>query len=441
MGCPANQAPGPTGDVTTRRCGDDAGPPPELSPALPPAYPRSAVRASLDVPVSSLQDMLSAQVPVVLAQHKDRPIGAPGRATYTVRRGRFALATDDAALTLSVPVTADISVCKPIAGLCLRYGQCSPAFDVHVGLRTTLASDYRVPPPTAGLRATKGCVIGVDVTQQLEALAQAELSNISRRIAQSWPNTQDAVNAVWAELRKPLPIAPGRCLLLDADTVHYAGARLGQDGKRLAFELGLGGVLRPAPDCQERRSITPLPTPQKKEKLNGLSTLWLPELIPTGLVQDGIARSLPGRLGESGEYSLAVLTIRLGAQGTALLLDVTGRHCARIWVQAALGAQPGQGLLLRDPQWGSSTSSTLPETLRTALTEHLTRTVVHPTEGEAMTAPARLAAFMQEVRAALPENVVFRLDMRDPKPSRVQVSDEGVLVLHALRAKFKITDI
>lgn len=145
---------------------------PEIGKAHSTEFPASQLWVNVSIPSERIIKQIERLLPQPLAQEKDRPVGAPGNATFKVTHGTPSLKNEKDGIQVRLPVNADISVCKPLGNSCLRYGQCEPAFDARFSFQTLWDKHYRTEAPRGSISATKKCVIGLDVTSRIEKIAQ-----------------------------------------------------------------------------------------------------------------------------------------------------------------------------------------------------------------------------------------------------------------------------
>lgn len=423
------------------RCDDTLPTAPVLAPLSSAQYPLSKLRLAADIPVQSVVARLNQEVPSVLARVTDRPVGAPGRATYLVKRGTFQLKWLDDRLGLSVPVSADISVCKPLGGLCLRYGQCTPAFDVHFSMNTLLGAEYDLSPPRGSLRVTRKCVIGLDVTDQLEALAQGELAKVQRQIAQRWPDIPEEAQRAWSALAQPLRVTPVDCVVFDGTSVHYSPPHLTHEGDRISLELGIEGRLQNANSCSDEHVASALPKPKQRKRVVRQSELWVPELIATDVFRDSVKQRLDGSWSQKVNDVLTVAEIRFGADRVALLLNLKGRICQPVWIEAGLRSVPDGSIHLYQARIITAPGGASLDGLSEELLRHLEQSPLYAPRGAAWTSKERVAGLLDQLHALMPEGVLLDLSVQDPKPSRVQINQDGILLAHSVRARLAVKDL
>ena len=116
----------------------------ELLPAPPNEAPTSQISVELIAQPKAVARAIERQVPAILADVRRQPVGAPGEASYRVRRGPLGVALQADRLFVTTSVVADIEVCKPFGGLCIRYGTCNPELAAAVSIPAALGRDYSV---------------------------------------------------------------------------------------------------------------------------------------------------------------------------------------------------------------------------------------------------------------------------------------------------------
>src|SRR5688572_19661995 len=114
----------------------------ELPPAPATEAPSSQIAVAVIARPKAVAREIERQVPAILADVRRQPVGAPGEASYRVRRGPFGVALERDRLFVTTAVVADIEVCKPFGVLCIRYGTCSPQLAAAVSIPAALGRDY-----------------------------------------------------------------------------------------------------------------------------------------------------------------------------------------------------------------------------------------------------------------------------------------------------------
>lgn len=199
-------------------------------PPASPSPPRSPSRLGLELAIdrAALSGRLEAAVPPRLAEESRRPIGAAGRLTYRVDRGKLAVTEKDDALVVVAPIHAEIELCKPLGVLgCPRYASCSPDARATVTVPLALDAGYRMARPRFAVDLERPCrVTGlqIDVSPIVEQRAREQAALIEDRAAASLPRIEPIAQKAWAALHTTLP-TPGGCLALRPKAITQGGVR------------------------------------------------------------------------------------------------------------------------------------------------------------------------------------------------------------------------
>ena len=235
---------------------------PEIGQAKDSEIPGSHLWVNVGIPRARIVKQINRLLPQPLAQEKDRPVGAPGRATFKVTHGTPVLRNEKSGIQVRLPVDAEISVCKPIGNGCLRYGECKPAFEARFSFETLWDNNYRLDTPSGSISATKKCVIGLDVTSRIEKIAQDEVAVVERQMAKQWPDTKGLVRDAWKHLQTPLQIAPATCMHFAPGAVKYSQLKVSATDGSVVGALGLDGDLIPAKSCSKKQKLPAVPRAQ-----------------------------------------------------------------------------------------------------------------------------------------------------------------------------------
>lgn len=324
-------------------------PPPTPSP--PPA---SHVSVWAFATETWLNEQLDRQQPRRLAREAGRSIGAPGRASYEVTRGRLRLEQRGSQILLSMPVSADISVCKPFGSACLRYGKCEPRFRVEASLDASMSENYDWSPPQLSLRTERKCVIGMDVTPRLRNEAERELQAVHRRLVASWPDPLTWAQRGMTAVSQPASLGNGSCVrwvspalrqrsMLVSEVLEKApGTGHMETTRQLSWGAELSGQLLPDDACASEPSHAretreaELPPLETVPNLPRASLLFLPERLDLNALHTEAAAQLPTN------GTVSIRTLRTYEGGLAALLQLTGSFCGKLWVQGPLTAETGR---------------------------------------------------------------------------------------------------
>lgn len=420
----------------------------EVKPSLPAlesgTFPTGELWVHARIPLREVSDRLAQEIPKQLAAEKDRPVGAPGNATFTVTRGTPKLVSAGEKLEVRVPIHADISVCKPIGSMCLKYGSCSPELLARFSVDPTLGENYELAPPQGKIAATKKCVIGLDVTDQLESIARKEVAQVEREIADKWPRLLPHIKRGFAELSRPIEVATDQCLEIAPSAVLYRTPTIEGKGKDayLVAAVGLRGTLIPAPSCTAELSKKKRTSPEVVKSPPDTSELWFPEIVPFDEAKAGLIASIEGAKDEN--LSVQVLESVFSKERVALHLDVKGAACGRVWITAEPKIVEGTNALglsnielvaapEKKPKPESGTRASLRALLEKSARIPLTGP---PALGETTEGVLRLA-----LKGVLPEGMNFTLTPPEIGAPEVSGTTDGLYVAYPIRAKVTVTEL
>lgn len=399
-------------------------------------YPTSQVWVQADIPDAAISEVLAREIPFTLASENKRDVGAPGYATYRVTRGAPTIHSTKSGLEVRVPVNADISVCKKIGAACIQYGSCKPAFLATFSLSPEIQDNFQLAAPKGTISATKRCVIGIDVTSQIETIARSEVAKVEAEIKQKWPRFKPEVARAWKELRHPITLPDGSCLHLHPNKIFYQTAHLESSGEGQALQtaVGLSGTVEPAPDCKKRDAL-PLPQPTTKNKAAERSRLWIPEVLSHGAVRQELTQSLTGPLGSGGE--VRVVEVRLEAKRVLLHVQTSGAVCGTYWLEAKLSQKAGaEALTLK----GLKTLGAIAPVEMKELLAHLEEKGKVTLRSASWFTKEATVPLEVGLRAAIPEQVQFDIKKLKAGNARVVTARDGVYILHPLTARLVVTD-
>lgn len=401
-------------------------------------FPKSRVWVALDIPESATSEALAKKIPFTLASENKRDVGAPGYATYKVTRGKPTLLQTKEGLEVHVPVNADISVCKKIGSACIQYGSCRPSFLAKFSIETELDDDLQLAPPEGTITATQRCVIGIDVTSQIESIAQAEVAKVEAQIKREWPKFKPEVKRAWKEAEHPIPLADGSCLHVHPDQLFYQRPALRdeKDGQHLTLALGVTGSIQPAADCSTKRERLPLPKPTTKKKAPQKSKLWIPEVVELKTAESELKGTLTGPFGE-GE--LEVVKVRIEKKRVLLHVEASGSVCGSFWLEGKLSHSPGSSTL-RLQKVTLSGSSPAPSEL-TELVAFVEEKAKVELSSADWFEEASLVPLKAGLRAAVPPEIDFDIEGLEAGAARVTAAQDGLYVLHPISARLVVNDL
>lgn len=279
------------------------------------------------------------QTPRRLARGEDQPIGAAGLVTYEVTRGRLRLAASNGKLSASLPVQIDLRVCKPIAGLCIGYGSCTPEYEVHASLDLSLDREHEIGDVKLSEKVKRGCTIGMDVTEHVTQVVREQLSRAEREAKRQLPSVAPWVDRAIAELTRPSELGPGACVALSPAEILLDGPEV--TGDRLELSVGLRGALESAscespPHRGRGLAVT-------KQERGAAPTLFVPELVSTQTLREELERGLAQA--KSAELELTLGRLLLDSDALVVELHASGEVCGTLWARARPRVENGSLML------------------------------------------------------------------------------------------------
>lgn len=410
------------------------------------SFPSGQLWVHAKVPVSSITERIKKEVPKDLASAKDEDVGAPGRATYKVTRGEPKITISGDKLHVQVPVSADISVCKPIGKMCIGYGSCRPSFMTDFAVSTKLGDKYQLAPPRGTIVATKKCVIGIDVTSQIEKIARQEVRKVESRIASQWPKLLSEVEAGLAELTHPVPLAPDRCFFVEPEGVFYEAPTLVKEGsaETLAVAVGVTGKLLPASSCGEKRAAPPVVAPRIHSAPDEPSRIWLPEVVPWKDVVLALTTSASGAWAGEGS-SVEVLDVIPDEKGAHLHVRTSGPLCGSFWVTGEWSkAASDDGVRLKNLALATTQSTkgkNLDRERTAALLTHLEKSARLDVAANPFLAEGAEVGLSNFLRVLLEDEVEFSISPPQAEASEVHGATEGLVVASPVTAQIAVTDL
>lgn len=407
-----------------------------LPERAPMKLPNSRIWVHVQVPGEKLSAAISREIPVTLASEKNRDVGAPGYATYRVTRKAPHIETTKNGLAVSVPIRADISVCKKIGSACIRYGSCQPEFLARFTVSTEIAPNYDLETPKGSITATKRCVIGLDVTPQIERIAQQELRSVQARIARQWPRLRPDAKRAWEQMHATIPLGESACVRAAPEQVRYVQPRFSGDSASptLSAAVGVIGKIAAHDDCSKGGEIGDLPKAKVKKKAPKKTRLFVPEVLGIERAKDELAASLEGPWGEGGQ--LETLAAEISGNRVALHVKSSGPVCGSLWVRGKLSHEAGaEALHLEKLEIAGSAS----DPAASALLEHVALKARISLQSSAWFSDATLAALKLGLAAAIPDDVEFSVNGLEAGSARINAAEDGLYVLHPLSAQLVIT--
>lgn len=402
---------------------------PALEPATPAEPPDSQVVVGAYVAEAELLAQIAAQIPSTLAHEKDRPIGTPGRVTYTVTRGALDTALKDGTFLVTTLANAQIEVCKPLGPFCVTYGRCQPVLATTVSLPLALGADYDYPPLSTSVRAERGCQIaGFDVTPRLTSLAQSNLGAIEKRIERSLPPLKPWAERVWQLAQNPLFLDARHCLRATPRRFVQAPAKETGAGYQVAVGVELSVAL--TTECERDDVAVPLAPLATAAALSERPALRVAQRVDVASATKQLTESVRGEFG-NGER-LARLTLHTATtsskNGIVLEAELNGATCGTAWLRADLKPTPAGTLGLTAIEFlGPDVPPSLAE-LPKVLAERGKLSAAFPFDDVAK----RLNQLLEGAQAFTDERLTLTTAVGPPRLVAPVVTQGGVLVVAEL---------
>lgn len=396
----------------------------------PIELPRSHITVDFEASVTALDREIGRQVPTRLATVRSMDIGAPGEASFTVDRGALNLAVAGDRFDVTIPVSVEVEVCKPLGPFCPTYGRCSPRLAARVSVPALLASDYEIPRSRVSIGVTRGCTIaGFDATPEIRKAANQQTSMVQSRIDRSIPKLRPYVENVWRTLHVPVSLGNTTCLRIVPDGLTQARPTL--SNKILAARLSASGTLSVEDPCEKPdAAIRPGPLPPLK----------------TGDVSDGVLLEVPVRIAWR-DVSAAITR----SAGNKLLVKAEARGAAkgRVAIRTTLsGSVCGTTWFLGEPWYDDKTSrvrlrnvtlatgrESFPEV--EAVVRALEERASIPLPVDVGSAPNALVSMVEGLANELPKSVQVHPDMRPMSVKRVLLDKDALVPIATLAGTAK----
>jgi hypothetical protein len=338
----------------------------------PVAAPVSRLGVEVRVPIETIDEALRAQVPATVAQANRQPVGAAGRATYTVTRGKASYDVKGDDLIVTLPLNAEISVCKPIGSLCIGYGRCSPRFNVTTQLPLRLDARGKASGMKMEVVADRACrIAGVDVTPRLLSEARDQADSVRKDIARHWKLPEGALDQAWAKLRTPLPAGPGACLRLDPERLIQHEPK--READALVWRASLEGRAEMS-TCSDKTQDPASAEKSRPVLETGPADVWPPNFEPlvevpwtdvTSELMRALTSGSPGRTRVTSVEATATGTLgaEAAASATALFLrlNLEGELCGEAHFASDIFGGSGAGPKLNHSRPLEPTSPKLSE--------------------------------------------------------------------------------
>lgn len=426
-----------TSEPTRATCSERlAGAAPGLEPAKAAELPDSRLVLSGHVAEAELLALIATQIPGTLAHEKDRPIGAPGRVTYTVTRGALDANLQGGTFHVTTLANAQIEVCKPIGPFCVTYGRCQPVLATTVSLPLALSADYGYPPITSSVRAQRGCQIaGFDVTPRLTSLAESNLDAIEKRIERSLPPLKPWAERVWQLSQNPLFLDARHCLRATPKRFVQAPAKQTSAG----YEVGVGVDLTVELTTECERSAVPVPLAPlaTDSELAERPALRVAQRVDVANASKQLTESARGGFGNGEKIERVTLhTATIAGKNRVVLeTELSGATCGTTWLEASLKPLPTGGLALTEV---SFLDPDVPESLGDlpkALSEQGKVTAEFPFDDVAK----RLNQLLESAAAFTDERLTVTVAVGPPKLTAPVLTQGGVFVVAELPTVAQLT--
>jgi hypothetical protein len=315
----------------------------------------------LRIDEARLSAELGARVPKQLAEARGRDVGAPGKLSYTITRGGFRYNVGSGSLSIETDLSGKLEVCKPLGPVCLRYGDCRPAWNASVSLPLEWTEPLKA---TTQVQMTSGCVlkpVGYDATTQVEEVTAREAGKIDRRIDSELAEAQRGWLARLREGLHPVKILPEGdaeplCLSVTTQALEY-DVTPAPEGEPAGVSVAaqVQGDLNLS--CEGPR---PLPTPRWAPGLAPEIDVHIPLAVSFQELEAQLSRNAPAPVslrsfrsfapeglntlfvGLDGYDACGTLWLlvqpRLTPEGIQLITQATGRAAA--WLNAQVVPSP-----------------------------------------------------------------------------------------------------
>lgn len=411
------------------------------APTVQPPESHIAVNVAIDT--HRLGRELSRRVPVVLAQAHNQNVGAPGQATYVVRRGPFHFGVHGKELVVETPIRAHIAVCKPLGPFCPEYGHCSPKLVSTVRLPLELDRDYTLGRSRVGVSVTRGCVlqpIGVDVTPQLRSMARRQSGRIQRRIDHSVPSLRPEAQTAWQLL--DLPIALGSTLCARVTPSRLVQSKPSLSHTTLSTRLAVFGRLGVEEPCSHEHADAerPLPPPALDDQVPGDVRLDVPIHIDWNDVSADLSRSLAGG-GEPRITSARARGAGVDGQGVvALAVTLDGAVCGDAWLvgEPWYDAQASR-VRLRKVRFAPGQDASVAQLAGSALPARIEQSAQVALPIDLALGPRSLSRLVQSLTQKRPKGVDVNVQVDPAQVDSVLVDPQALVPIASLRGHVGVT--
>ncbi len=396
---------------------------PELRP------PVSRVVLDAKVPTSVLRREIEKQVPVTLATARRQPVGTPGEVSYQVTRGSIQLALEGTELKVSVPVAAEVEICKPLGPVCLRYGACSPRLLAVAKVPLVLSEDYQVQKSRVTVAVTRGCSIaGFDAAPEIRRQAGRHVADIERRINSSIPDIRPYVQGSFGLLQVPVALSRTQCLRVFPTTLVQSRPRL--EGDSIRLRLGASGGVALEDPCAEDTEAgrVGLPPRSLDDSLQEDSRVEIPVHIGFGEVSAAMTRAATSAPTHGVLKVRAKGVLQGGKSRLGLTVSLAGTLCGDATFLADLRYEPSRERVVLE----NVTPVGAPNDDLTRLTGVLTEIMTVPLPIDVPSAATAVAGVIASLTAEVPKPLRFELQMGKASISRVETQASGVVATMTL---------
>lgn len=446
-GCPAPRTVGEGGDADLgeqepRACATALpAAPPALENPGPVAVPTSRLALRAEVSFDRIAREVERQVPTSLASAAKKPIGAPGRVTYQVTRGRPEVGLSGTDLDIRFVANASVEVCKPLGPLCPVYGSCSPSLNVRTKIPLAIGEDYALGKSSVGLDVARPCaIVGLDVTDKMMQAAEGASRDAKKKVDESIPPIRPLAARAWADAQKPLPLPQGGCVTLRPERLSSTRPRAESGALVLSFAV-MGQVsLHETCPAEAAARPTPLPPLERADGSDETSVLFAVATVSWGDVEKALASALVDAGGPSAPSALSIRGV--GVRGhradsgavVALRLTLEGEACGDLWVLARPVVE-GEAIVLRDVR--AFETGTLSEGLLAEVRDRLARVEIGAPS--ALTrARAALDALPAEIVAEDPIRAAGKVERVEHALHEVLVGAGGLGIVGRARAVLRL---
>jgi len=291
-----------------------------LEPAPPFEPPASTLLVEASLPLAALASEVDARLPKTLDAGNRKPIGAAGEITYQVTRGSPSVTVKDGSLVVDIPISADVEVCKPLGPLCPTYGRCQPKLSSRTTLPLEPKSDWTLEGATVKVTVSQGCrVAGLDVTDEVEKAAAKGQRRAQDQIAAAMKKGAAALKEQMGRLTKPLPLAPGQCVLVRPNAARHRP--LTESRGQLQLGVAIEGSIATA-DC-DAATKDPVELPPIEQGPLGEGRIHLVNIVPYAELLTAFTAERP--------EGVELHALRAHGSDLAIELTLSGDVCGRTW--------------------------------------------------------------------------------------------------------------